>query len=72
MPIMSCTVNGKKGYKWGPSGKCYTGPNARNRAAAQAAAAYSHGFREKNLTAEQIKDMGNAIAEVVVTKITEE
>jgi hypothetical protein len=24
MPIQSCTLpNGKKGYKWGKSGKCY-------------------------------------------------
>ena len=25
MPIMPCQKNGKKGKKWGKSGKCYTG-----------------------------------------------
>lgn len=24
MPIKSCTTDGKPGYKWGESGKCYT------------------------------------------------
>lgn len=24
MPIKSCEENGKPGYKWGDSGKCYT------------------------------------------------
>lgn len=24
MPIMKCQKNGKPGYKWGASGKCYT------------------------------------------------
>ncbi len=24
MPLMKCTENGKPGYKWGESGKCYT------------------------------------------------
>jgi len=24
MPVMKCQRNGKPGYKWGVSGKCYT------------------------------------------------
>ena len=24
MPIQSCTLDGKPGYKWGPNGACYT------------------------------------------------
>lgn len=24
MPIEACTMNGKPGYRWGNSGKCYT------------------------------------------------
>ena len=24
MPVKSCQSNGKSGYKWGDSGKCYT------------------------------------------------
>ena len=23
MPIQRCTINGKQGWKWGSSGKCY-------------------------------------------------
>src|SRR4249919_992939 len=36
MPVMSCSTDGKSGYKWGDSGKCYTYPadneTARKRA----------------------------------------
>lgn len=24
MPVKSCTIDGKKGYKWGSDGHCYT------------------------------------------------
>lgn len=54
MPIKSCEVNGKPGYQWGDSGKCYTfNPGdvdgmmtARSRASAQGTAAYSSGYTE--------------------------
>ena len=44
MPIQSCTLpNGKKGYKWGKSGKCYA---SRASAEKQArAAGYGKGGR---------------------------
>ena len=32
MPVMKC---GDNGYKWGDSGKCFTGPGSREKAAAQ-------------------------------------
>lgn len=35
MPVKSCTSNGKKGYKYGDSGKCYTGPDAKAKAKKQ-------------------------------------
>lgn len=35
MPIIPCTKNGKRGHKYGPSGKCYVGYNSKARAAAQ-------------------------------------
>lgn len=38
MPLQRCTINGKKGWRWGKHGKCYTGPNARSRALRQARA----------------------------------
>ena len=33
------------GYRWGTSGKIYTGPGAQQRAAAQGRAAYAGGYR---------------------------
>lgn len=35
MPIKKCSKNGKSGYKWGDEGKCYTGKDAKVRAAKQ-------------------------------------
>ena len=44
MPFMECTENGKSGWKYGESGKCYTGEGARARAGKQAAAMHAHGY----------------------------
>jgi hypothetical protein len=38
MPLKRCKVGGKWGWKYGDSGKCYTGPDARKKAEKQAAA----------------------------------
>jgi hypothetical protein len=38
MPIQSCTSNGKPGKKYGKSGKCYTGSDAKKKAIKQAQA----------------------------------
>lgn len=35
MPVMRCQKNGKPGFKWGKSGKCYIGKGAKARAARQ-------------------------------------
>ena len=35
MPIKRCTSDGKSGYKWGDSGKCYTGDNGKELARKQ-------------------------------------
>lgn len=45
MPLMRCTSNGKSGWKFGKSGKCYTGPGAKKKAAKQGAAIKSQGKR---------------------------
>ena len=51
MPVkpVYTTRNGKpvKGYRWGSSGKIYTGPGAEKKAAAQGRAAYASGYRSK-------------------------
>lgn len=36
MPLMHCIADGKSGWKWGPTGHCYTGPDAKDKALAQA------------------------------------
>ncbi len=38
MPIQDCQLDGRKGKRWGKSGKCYTGPGARRKALRQARA----------------------------------
>lgn len=38
MPLTRCEVNGKSGWKWGSSGKCYTGEGGKRRAIQQATA----------------------------------
>lgn len=35
MPLKRCQNNGQSGWKWGDSGKCYTGPNAKKMAIKQ-------------------------------------
>lgn len=35
------------GYQWGNHGKVYTGPNAKEKAAAQGRAAYANGYKGK-------------------------
>jgi hypothetical protein len=38
MPIKKCRSGGKSGYKYGDSGKCYTGKGGRAKAGKQARA----------------------------------
>ena len=51
MPVkpVNTTRNGKpvKGFRWGESGKIYTGPGAKSKAAAQGRAAYAQGYKGK-------------------------
>lgn len=36
-----------KGYRWGESGKIYTGPGAKAKAERQARAIYASGYKKK-------------------------
>lgn len=47
MPIKKCSKNGKSGYKWGNSGKCYTGKQGKKRATKQMKAIFASGYKEK-------------------------
>jgi hypothetical protein len=46
MPVHKVMVNGKPGYKWGSSGKVYTGPGAAQKAAQQGQAVYASGYKK--------------------------
>lgn len=35
MPLQNCTDSGKSGWRWGKSGKCYTGPQGKKKAIQQ-------------------------------------
>ena len=59
MPIKKCSVDGKSGWKWGDSGHCYTGPDARKRAVAQYQAALANGYQEKS---EEMSRLASEIA----------
>lgn len=44
MPIQACTINGKRGYKWGSQGKCYAGRSGRAKAERQMRAIEARSF----------------------------
>jgi|DEB0MinimDraft_6_1074348.scaffolds.fasta_scaffold07323_6 hypothetical protein len=45
MPVQRCTLpNGKLGYQWGTTGKCYP---TREQADKQAQAIYASGYRKQ-------------------------
>ena len=52
MPVIRCKEDGKPGYKWGNSGKCYTytsgdkqsREDAKSKAEAQGRAAHASGY----------------------------
>lgn len=47
MPFKKCSNNGKSGVKYGDSGTCYTGKDAKKKAQKQAAAMYASGYKGK-------------------------
>ena len=38
MPLKKCSSDGKSGWKWGDSGKCYTGKDGKKKAIKQGVA----------------------------------
>lgn len=48
MPLKRCTINGKRGWKWGDAGKCYTGPRGKAKAIKQAQAIRASGYEENS------------------------
>jgi hypothetical protein len=56
MPIKQCVINGKKGWKWGDEGTCYTGPTGKQDAIKQAIAIISAKPKEVEKLAESYSD----------------
>lgn len=62
MPVESCQLNGKPGFRWGSSGKCYTYTEgdkasmdrAKQKAGKQGQAAHASGYQEKSMQTENI------------------
>jgi len=49
MPVQRCIKDGKEGWKWGKSGKCYIGEGAKAKAAKQGAAIKASGYKENQM-----------------------
>lgn len=47
MPVKKCIESGKRGWKWGDNGKCYTGKDAKAKAEKQGQAAHAAGYKGK-------------------------
>jgi hypothetical protein len=47
MPVKKCKTKGKSGYKYGDSGKCYTGTSAKSKAKRQGRAIEANKRRKK-------------------------
>lgn len=77
MPVQRCTLNGKPGFRWGKSGKCYTYDlgsetsknRAKKKAILQGAAIKASGFKEDAVKPEhffiaQLKTLGMPIQKI--------
>ncbi len=49
MPVKKVMKNGKVGYRWGESGKIYTGKDAKSKAAAQGRAVEAQKHRKSTI-----------------------
>lgn len=47
MPLKRCSSDGKSGWKWGDSGHCYTGTDAKRNALKQGYAIDKKRFKEE-------------------------
>lgn len=60
MPLMRCTKDGKKGWKWGTEGACYLGPGGREKAKRQGRAIE----RSKNMSGEKSTESAKDLADL--------
>lgn len=66
MPIMRCQKDGKSGYKFGPSGTCFTGPGAKEKARKQGAAIK---ISQQSRSSQIMLEIGVALAQRETTTI---
>lgn len=59
MPLKRCQDDGKDGWKWGDSGKCYTGPGAKEKAKKQGRAIERQKHLDNQASTETPKDLLN-------------
>lgn len=61
-PVMPCQRDGQSGFKWGPAGVCFTGADARDRAAAVGRAIHAQrGDVRRALEAGEVAEIEKAI-----------
>ena len=59
MPLKRCQADGKNGWKWGDSGKCYTGPGAKEKAKEQGRAIERNKHLKGEVSTESPADLLN-------------
>lgn len=57
MPLKRCQENNQSGWKWGDSGKCYTGPGAKEKAKKQGRAIERQKHMKGELSTEAPADL---------------
>jgi len=67
MPIKSCIVDGKSGFKFGESGTCYIGKDAKKKALKQAKAMFANGYKGKSIY-ENITPKFNSFCEKILNE----
>jgi hypothetical protein len=75
MPIQRCSVDGKQGWKYGDSGRCYTGPGAKKKAIRQGLAIqYNNGpsFESRKSKSEQELDRMAAASISRIEELTDD
>lgn len=67
MPVMRCVRDGMSGFKWGPNGFCYIGPNARSRAERQGRAIEASIREESQFTPPPAGDAPQEVRDILRT-----
>lgn len=72
MPLQRCQADGKAGWKYGPSGHCYTGPGAKKKAIRQGVAIQEGGgppFESRKDTKKSKAELTEAKLDTAVARL---